>query len=388
MKKHLTLFVCVFTSVLLAIGCGNSNEAASKSSAEAPAAYDAGAEMKRGVYESSAADYDYEEAAAEEAMVMEDETGAGYSADETSSAGSNENAAENADPLKGRKLITTMNVSAETQTFDETLADIEAKTASLGGYIESSDIRNGNSYYDIYYGSSSSSRHANLTVRIPAPKLGDFIDMVEEKSNILSQSRSVEDITLSYVDTESRKNALKAEEKRLLKFMEEAENVEEMLAVEERLTDVRYELERTESQLRTFDNQINFSTVYLDINEVSVYSEPKPEQTVWERISEGFADNLENVEEWLVDLFVWIVVHSPQILIFLVFAFIIGFVVVTLDRKSRKNSIKRYELRKAQEAKALAEAKARAEAVSQAEKELPTSPEKREGTDTAGPEDR
>ncbi len=320
-------------------------------------AYDSAPEMRSGVYDSAAAesyDYDYEEAVEEP---MEAEAGSGFDSGDVSAEGNSGNAQENADPLKGRKLITTMNVSAETRTFDETLSKVEAKTSSLGGYIESSDIYNGNSYYDVYSGSSVSSRHASFTVRVPAPKLPEFLETVSENSNILSQSKNVEDITLSYVDTESRKNALKAEEKRLLAFMEEAESVEEMLQVESRLTDVRYELERIESQLRTYDNQVNFSTVYLDIKEVAVYTEPTPEQTVWDRIREGFADNLRNVEEWLVDLFVWFVVHIPQIAVFLVFVLIITVIVVTLDKRSRKKNIKRYELRKAKEAQ---EAQARA----------------------------
>ena len=39
-----------------------------------------------------------------------------------------------------------------------------------------------------------------------------------------------------------------------------------------RLSEVRYQLESIESQLRTFDNRIDYSTVYLYIDEVEVFS--------------------------------------------------------------------------------------------------------------------
>lgn len=65
------------------------------------------------------------------------------------------------------------------------------------------------------------------------------------------------------------KKALETEQERLLALLEKAENVEDIITIENRLSDVRYELENYESQIRLLDNQIDYSTVYVDISEVS-----------------------------------------------------------------------------------------------------------------------
>ena len=79
-------------------------------------------------------------------------------------------------------------------------------------------------------------------------------------------------MTLDYVDVESRKKMLETEQQRLLELLETAESLDDILTIESRLTEVQYELDSKESQLRTYDNQIDYSTVYLDIDEVVRYT--------------------------------------------------------------------------------------------------------------------
>ena len=53
----------------------------------------------------------------------------------------------------------------------------------------------------------------------------------------------MDDVTLRYVDVDSHKKALETEQERLLALLEKAENVEDIITIENRLSDVRYELE-------------------------------------------------------------------------------------------------------------------------------------------------
>lgn len=216
-----------------------------------------------------------------------------------------------------RKLITTMRMSAETTAFDELVAWVEQRVAGLGGYIESEDIYNGSSY-----NGRSRTRSASMTLRIPAQGLAGFVENLTEQSNITSQNRSVEDVTLSYVDMQSKRSALLKEEETLLKFMDQAETIDDLISIESRLTDVRYQLESAESQLRTYDNRINYSTVYLNIDEVQIYT-PVEEETVGQRIVNGFRDSCESVADGLTDLFVWLVTHIPQLVVLVVLIVIV-----------------------------------------------------------------
>ena len=68
---------------------------------------------------------------------------------------------------------------------------------------------------------------------------------------------------------------------------------------------MRYELENRASQLRLYDNQVDYATIYLSIDEVQEYT-PVEEPTVWERISGGFVSSVKGVGNGLLDLLVWV----------------------------------------------------------------------------------
>ena len=138
-------------------------------------------------------------------------------------------------------------------------------------------------------------------------------------------------LTLTYVSTESRVKALEVEQERLLELLAKAENMADLLEIEARLTDVRYELERYTSQLRVLSNQVDYATIHLSIHQVKVYTEVE-EQTVWQRIGSGFKENLRDIGENAVNFFVWVVTYSPQLLLWAV----IAAVVITVIKKKRQ----------------------------------------------------
>lgn len=225
-----------------------------------------------------------------------------------------------------QKLIKRVNIDSETEDLESLLPQITNKVGELGGYIEHQELYNGSAY------SSSRRRNVNMTIRIPADRLGEFTAQIEGASNVVNYSESAEDVTLQYVDTESRITALEVEQERLLELLSKADNMSDLLEIEARLTDVRYELESYSSQLRTLENKVSYATVYLYINQVKVYTEVEP-QTVWQRIGSGFSENLTDIGEDLTNFFVWIVTFSPQ----LIFWAVVIAGAVTLVRRKAKN---------------------------------------------------
>ena len=235
--------------------------------------------------------------------------------------------------LSDQKLITTVEINAETEDLDALMPQLSDHIAQLGGYVE---------FQNTYYGSAYSSyrhRSANMTIRIPADKLNDFLLHVEGASNVISKQQSQDNVTLQYVDTESRVAALEAERDRLMELLEQAGDLSDLLKIEERLTDVLYDLESTTAKLRSLDNQVSYATVNLYIDEVKIFTETQ-EQTVWQRIASGFGGNLRNIGEDIVDFFVWLVTYSPQLI---VIGGIIWLAVRTIRRTIKKRRAKKTE---------------------------------------------
>lgn len=239
---------------------------------------------------------------------------------------------------ENRKLIRTIRMDAETETLDQMLAALDGKIVELGGYVESREVYNGSSYSQRRY------RRGSLTIRIPAENVDSFIDHVGGISNIVSSNETVEDITLQYVDTESRVAALEVEQERLMALLEQADSLADLLEIERRLTEVRYELENYASRLRGYDNKINYATIHLDISEVQEYT-PVAEETVWQRISGGFVDSLKGIGEGIVEFLVWVLANSP----YLVLYGGVLTVLVTIVRKARKKKVKKQEPPKSDE---------------------------------------
>ena len=297
MKKMTAILVTLCMLAALLAGCGG----ASKSTQAFDAAAAAPAEAANGAY------YDMESAKSEDG---------GLTGDTDSTV-----------LPEGRKWIITVNMSAETEDLDALMEALNGKISGLGGYVEDQDSYNGSMY------SSRRYRSASLTVRIPAERVDEFTEEMSGIANVVSTNLSREDITLSYVATESRVKALQTEEARLLELMEQAETMADLLEIESRLTDVRYELENRASQLRLYDNQVDYATIYLSIDEVQEYT-PVEEPTVWERISGGFVSSIKGVGNGLLDLLVWVLAKSPYLVI--LGGVTVGVVILIKKRKARK----------------------------------------------------
>lgn len=218
-----------------------------------------------------------------------------------------------------RKLIRTVDMSVETKKYDELMGKVESTVLQMGGYIQNMDSSNGS-----IYSYNSGTRWANMTVRIPKDRVNEFLTFVEGETNVVRRSENVEDVTLNYTDLESRKKALKIEYDRLLALLEKAEYLEDIITLEDRLSNVRYEMERIESSLRGYDDKIDFGTVNINISEVEELT-PAVEETLSERMRRGFEDSIDTIVEDAQDLAVVIVVNLPYIAILL-----IGFVIYVL----------------------------------------------------------
>lgn len=184
----------------------------------------------------------------------------------------------------GRKLIRTVRLELQTKEYDELIDGIGKKIQEMNGYIENSSVW-GNSY------NNSSTRNSEYTVRIPSDRLDEFVQVVGELGNVVYKNEYVEDVTLQYVDVESHQKALETERDRLMELLEQAENLEDLLAIENRLSEVRYELENYGSQKRFLENQIDYSTVSLSITEVERITETG-KKTFFQEVAERFGNSL------------------------------------------------------------------------------------------------
>ena len=225
-----------------------------------------------------------------------------------------------------RKVIKTANLNLQTLDFDEFQAALDAKIAESGAYLQYADVSGSD-----YYGGRKS---ANYTIRVPEANLNLFLSGVEGIATVTNKTLGEEDVTLNYVDTETRIKTLEIEQERLLALLEKADDLEYIIKLEQRLSEVRYNIESFQSRLRTYDDKITYSTVHIYVYEVTRVQEKAPE-TLWERISNGFADTMYDISNGAQDFLVWFIVNIPY-LVFWTVTIVILVVVLKKKHANRK----------------------------------------------------
>lgn len=266
--------------------------------------------------------------AASESLNSADNYG-GYTEDYLETGDSLSESSQESESVKNnRKIIETITYSVQTKTFDDLVKKLEDNAIELGGYIESSDV-SGNTYDD------NSPRYASYVFRIPSDKVDEFTITVSDNSTVTNKTVNTDDVTLQYVDIESRLNALESEKKALEDLLKNAESTADIIEIRDMLTEVIYEIESNKSQLRTYDSLIDFTSVTVDISETE-HPEIVEKQTVWQEIASNLSENFRGVWEFLVNSFVFIVSSIPFLLLFGAYILVIFIIVKIVKRKSKK----------------------------------------------------
>ena len=285
-----------------------------------------------GVYSYAAEEADYDDYYYDEGELYD---GGGYGADVTSLSTPISETQANASVAKNRKLIKTVDMTIETTEFDATIASLRNKINSVGGYIENEYTYNGS-----LYNTNKQSKYANITVRVPDTALDSFVNDASGIGNVTQKTTSTNDVTLSYVDTESKKEMYKAEQESLLALLEKAETIEDITYLTQRLTEVRYNIESMESSLRVYDDLVDYATVNFNINEVKVLTPTVVEEkTPMQELKEGFVKSVKDVIVDARDFFINLIIKLPYIirtLFCLAIPCLIIFIIVMIIIKANK----------------------------------------------------
>ncbi len=232
------------------------------------------------------------------------------------------------------KIIYTGYATLETLDFDKTMTDLQQLIMDCGGFVQSSNVTGGD--YSSIYGGTAVSRTADYTIRIPVDKFKSVTDSLKNLGNVINSSTNADNITMQYTDTQSRLDAYKTEETRLLELLAKASSVEDMLAIETRLSDVRYNIESLTSQLKNWDSQVSYSTLTLSVREVALYSKDNASTVSYgEQIKQTFTHSLYALGSFFKGLLKFLVAIFPALVVLGVIAVIVLLIVRAANKKKK-----------------------------------------------------
>ncbi len=239
------------------------------------------------------------------------------------------------------KIIYSANVDIETVDFDAAVDSVEGMLRKYGAFLESSSV-SGRSYSETA-GGYQTYRRAYFTIRVPVESFTDMKDELGTVGAVVSSNVYTENITERYYDTEARVKSYEIEQERLLAMLEKCETVSEMIEIESRLSEVRYQLEALESTLRNWQNEVDYSSIDVTVREVEEYKRVvEPHRTYWQQIGDGFKNTLEDVGSFFAGLFKSIVVALPVIVIVAALGGLAAVVTVKYCRQAKAKRRRQY----------------------------------------------
>lgn len=208
------------------------------------------------------------------------------------------------------KLVYTGSVRLETREYETFSKELSSLIRDYEGIIQSMNEN----------GSSGSRRYLDLTVRIPAQRFDEFLEALRSSSASVSGiSTYVDNITRQYSDNELRIEALNVQHERLLQLLTEAQDLSDVILLEERLSNVESELNILQSYKHSMDEDVTYSTIDIMVSEVVIYSE----SSFGQRISEALNGSLDNFVRGMEDLLIGFIYFLPFLVILIAVFFLL-----------------------------------------------------------------
>ena len=161
--------------------------------------------------------------------------------------------------LLGRTIIRNGSLNLEVQSVEQAFARVTAIAGEQGGFVANSTLERGGG--DGYH-------YAHLTLRIPAERFDQTIEALRAiAGEVLHVSTSSQDVTGEVTDLEAGLRNLRSVEAQYLTLLTNAKEISDILQVQDRLTETRGQIERSEGRLALLESLADLSTLSVDLHQ-------------------------------------------------------------------------------------------------------------------------
>ena len=160
-----------------------------------------------------------------------------------------------------RMIIRSGTMSMEVDSYDETEAKIKDIVRNFGGYLTNSNSKL----------NADGKKQGSITIRVSSDKFDGMIADLSKVGKVMNQNISGKDVTEEYMDADARLKTQRELESRLLKLLEEkTAKLTDVVEVEQKLANVRENIEKTEGRMKYLKDQASYSTLTVAVYEPSM----------------------------------------------------------------------------------------------------------------------
>lgn len=159
-----------------------------------------------------------------------------------------------------RRIIRTADMSVETDTPEAAVSKVTALADAKGGFVVSSDTERSKD------SDGAETVSTTIVFRVPVSAFDDALAAVRAMGSRVSIEKVTgQDVTEEYVDLDARIRAQRAVEEQYMSILKEAKTIPDILAVQQKLGEVRTEIERAEGRRRYLESQTSLSTITVHV---------------------------------------------------------------------------------------------------------------------------
>jgi len=228
--------------------------------------------------------------------------------------------------VTNRMIIKSGTMSIETEKYDESANQITDYVKKAGGFVTNSSSSV----------NASGKKQGSLTIRINSDKYDQMVKDMNNFGKILNSQINGNDVTSEYIDLQARLTTQGELEKRLLNLLnEKTARLTDVVDVEQKLSNVREEIEKIQGRMKFLKNQTEFSTLTVSIYEPSLMTTSSGGGFFYE-LGQGFSRGLKGFTEILSGIITLTIALLPILVILAALAY----ATILIIRKAKARKIK------------------------------------------------
>lgn len=188
------------------------------------------------------------------------------------------------------KIKKTANLSIVVDDYKKVRTAIEQLLKADNAYIGNENEQN--SPYSIYN---------TLLIRVSNKNFESLINKLTPLGRVTSKTITAEDVTAQFIDIQSRIKSKKEIEKRYLDILSKASKVSDILEIEQKLGEIREQIEAKEGELKYLSDLVDYSSIFLTIQQDYEYT-PSDKPGFWGRLINAFINGWQGFLAFLVGL--------------------------------------------------------------------------------------
>ena len=175
-----------------------------------------------------------------------------------------ESASAAAELALDRKIIQNIALDLQVEDVPQAFERVKSVADGAGGFVLDSSR------------STQDPPQADLTLRVPAAATDGVLQQLRGlATKVESETSKAQDVTGEYTDLQAQLRNSRAVETQYLDMLNKAQTIPDMLSIQDRLTQVRLEIEQTQGRANAIDTLSSLATISVHLRTEPVVEQPQ-----------------------------------------------------------------------------------------------------------------